>query len=53
MFKQTTICPTNPKVEVATIDAGKPMCSGQRDGATLKNACAMCEAYRKFVKETV
>lgn len=46
MFKTTTICP-NPE------NLGKDTCKGFRVNGTLKNDCAKCDAYKKYVEETV
>ena len=46
MFKKTTICP-NP------MNANNQTCKGFRVNGTLKNACAACDAYKAYVKESV
>ena len=46
MFKTTIICPT-------PANKGKDICEGTRVNGTLKNDCARCAAYRKYVEKTV
>lgn len=45
MFKITTNCPTPAKKE-------KDICKGTRINGILKNDCAICAAYKKYVKLT-
>jgi hypothetical protein len=52
MFKKTTICPTTKK-DVAVIEEQKGICEGIRDGRILKNSCASCQAYKRYVEQTV
>jgi len=46
MFKKTTVCP-NPTME------NKGTCKGVREGGILRNACAACAAYKKYVNQTI
>lgn len=46
MFKKTTICP-NPENQKCNT------CKGVRVNGALKNACAACALYKKYVAETV
>lgn len=43
MFVETAVCPKGEKRE------GTP-CEGYRKDGTLKNQCAYCERYKKYVK---
>lgn len=44
MFKTSIVCPKGS----ISIDS----CKGfRKDGITLKNSCAICPAYRKYLKE--
>lgn len=47
MFKSTTTCPINKNTKKEF------SCKGVRENGTLKNACAACDAYKKYVSETI
>lgn len=46
MFSIKTTCPT-------PANKGKDICKGTRINGMLKNDCAICAAYKKYVKLTV